>query len=133
MANLNLEQQIRTRISSFSDELASLVKQAALESVQSALGAPAHRGPGRPRTVKAPSAAKTARSAAGGKRTSEQIDALAGKLLTAVRSKQGQTIEQIGKGLSIHTKELKLPVLKLLEGKQIKTTGQKRGTKYFVR
>ena len=57
---------------------------------------------------------------------------MANQLLTYVRSNPGEGLESIGKGLGLPTKELKLPVQKLLASKSVRTTGQKRGTKYFA-
>ncbi|HEY2405060.1 MAG TPA: hypothetical protein VGI10_03610 [Polyangiaceae bacterium] len=42
-------------------------------------------------------------------------------------------IESLTKETRISTKDLALPVLKLWDSKSIKTAGQKRGTKYFVK
>jgi hypothetical protein len=67
----------------------------------------------------------------GGKRTPEVIDAQTKALLGAIKKTPGSSIEQLSAALKIPTKELALPVLKLWDEKAIKTTGQKRGTKYF--
>lgn len=137
MATSTLDQQIRSRIDAFIEELSTLVREAALESVQAALGAGPARGPGRPRKAAAPASGDIRRRAVrrgrGGKRTSEEIDALAVKLHAYVKSNPGNTIERIGKAIAIDTKELKLPVIKLLAEKKLKTTGQRRGTKYHAR
>lgn len=112
-----------------------MFKEAALESVRTALGddaAPARRGPGRP-----PSKAKAGRRVGrpkgrGGKRSTEQVDQMAERVLAYVKSNPGQGLEAIGKHIGIATKELKLPVIKLLGARQLKKSGQKRGTKYFA-
>ena len=134
MANTNLDQEIRNRIQGFVDELSALVKQAALVSVQEAFGSAPRRGPGRPRAV-AVAKGRPAGAARGarGKRTSDQLESLATRFLGYVKSNPGQRLEQIGQGLKIHTKELKLPVAKLFEDKKISTKGKRRGTKYFAR
>ncbi len=49
-----------------------------------------------------------------------------------VKAHPGQGIEQISKAINIASKELKLPVVKLLAMKRMRTEGQKRGTRYFV-
>jgi hypothetical protein len=96
--------------------------------------APAKRGPGRPRKVQAGAApAAKAPKAKRGKRSTADVSATAGKLVEYIAKNPGQSIEQIGKGMNIHTKHLKLPAKKLLEDKKLKTTGQRRGTKYFVK
>ena len=78
-------------------------------------------------------AARPSRKAKRAKRASADVDATAAALLTYVAANEGQSIEQIGKGMGVATKELKLPVIKLLEAKKLKTKGQKRGTKYFAK
>jgi hypothetical protein len=110
--------------------------------------APARRGPSRPRKNAAagPIAADAPGSAAGSapakkrgrkgkraKRTSADVDATAAALLAYVAANEGQSIEQIGKGMGVATKELKLPVIKLVEAKKLKTKGQRRGTKYLAK
>ena len=120
-----------------------------VEAVQVALGggvaAPARRGPGRPRKnaaagpiaaaapASAAAAGKRGRKGKRAKRTSADVDATAAALLAYVAANEGQSIEQIGKGMGVPTKELKLPVIKLMEAKKLKTKGQRRGTKYFVK
>ncbi len=69
----------------------------------------------------------------GAKRTAEEIDTLTKSLLTAIKKKPGQRIEEIGKAMSVSTKDLALPVAKLFDAKAIRTTGTRRATKYFPR
>jgi hypothetical protein len=132
MSNSSLDLEIRNRIQSFLAELSGLVKKSALEAVQTALStdgaAPRRRGPGRPRKAGAP--------AGGGKRakrSSDQVDALAARVIAQVRSKQGQRLEELGRAMKLPTKGLKLPIQKLLAAKKLKTKGRKRGTQYFTR
>jgi hypothetical protein len=140
MANHDTDPAIRSRIDSFLIELGALVRQSALEAVQEALGggAPRRRGPGRPRGSgnRGPGRPrKVGRPAGGGKRakrSSEDVAAMAVRVLAQVRSKQGQRLEEIGRAMKLPTKGLKLPIAKLLAGKKLKTKGQKRGTKYFT-
>jgi hypothetical protein len=130
----SLDQQVRTRIDSFVQELSALVRQAAIESVRTALGAgpaPA-RGPGRPRGTSnsAPTASVKRK---GGKRTPEDVAKAAELVLGYVKTNAGQRLEQMARGLKMSTKDLKLPVAKLMEAKKLSTKGQKRGTRYFTR
>lgn len=71
--------------------------------------------------------------AKGAKRSPEELEALTKSLLAAIKKTPGQRIEQIGKSIGVSTKELALPVGKLFEAKAIKSTGQRRATKYFPR
>jgi hypothetical protein len=134
MAQSNLDTAIRSKIDSFLEDLSALVKQTALESVQEALGngaAPARRGPGRPKMkVKFGRPAKSAMK--GGKRSSEDVAAMADKIASFVRSNPGSRLEAIAAGLRTNSKELKLPVIKLLSSKTLTKKGQKRGTMYFA-
>jgi hypothetical protein len=71
--------------------------------------------------------------AKGAKRTANEIDELLGHTLKFIKSNPGSRSEQIAEGLDVTTKDLVLPITKLFEGKAIKSTGQKRGTKYTAR
>ena len=128
-----IDAQIRARIESFTHELAELVKQAAVESVQEALSSstPARRtrkAGGRPRPT------KTAKrvSSRSRRRSPEQIKATGKKILAHVKSNQGHRLEEISAALKTASKDLKRPVANLLGAKTLKTRGQKRGTKYFA-
>ncbi len=136
----NLDTEISSRISSFLAELSQLVKRQALEAVHEALGgaaAPARRGPGRPRKVtvrpgRRPRAmAKRAVKGKRVRRSPEDLAKLQANILAAVRSKQGQRLEEIGRAMKTDTGVLKRPVAMLVAGKKLKTKGQKRGTRYF--
>jgi len=143
MATPNLDQEIQSRIQSFLAELSRLVKMAALGSVHAALGGELEprmrRGPGRPRgstmAKRGPGRPRKAGRPAGGgrvRRSTEDLQAIGGRVLAYVRSNAGARLEEIGRGLKTDTAILKRPVALLLEGKQIRTEGQKRGTKYFA-
>jgi hypothetical protein len=67
------------------------------------------------------------------RRSPEDLAKIQAQVLSAVRSKQGQRLEEIGKALKTDTSVLKRPVAMLLAAKKLKTTGARRGTKYFVR
>ena len=75
---------------------------------------------------------KPARRAKGERRSSEDVDATAAQLLAYIKANDGKRIEEIAKGMNMYTADLKLPAQKLLAAKAVKTTGQKRGTKYYA-
>ena len=136
-----LDASIRSRIDSFLAELAQLVRASALEAVQQALGtsptaAPAPRKRAMRRTRKAvaatPAPKPAARPSKRAKRTPEDVAKTAEAVLAYVKAHAGQRLEEIGRGMKAATKHLKLPIAKLMEAKQLRTEGQKRGTKYFV-
>jgi len=135
--------QIRERVEAFAEELTELIRAAAMETVASALGEGAvggGRGRGRGRRAAAAVAVRVGRRGAraasrekGAKRPPQEIEKLTAKLGDYVKSNPGQRIEQIAKGMGTSTKELNLPVKKLIATKAIKTRGQKRATQYFPR
>ncbi len=133
-----INQQIESHIQNFVSEITTLVRTAALDSVHAALGGtatPAKRGPGRPKGYSpkvAKASGKLSRRVKGARRSSEDVDATAAKFLAFVRGNNGKRLEEISKGLGIHTHDLKLPAQKLLAAKSVKTTGAKRGTKYHL-
>jgi hypothetical protein len=131
MTRSNLDSEIRSKIDAFLDELSSMVKQAALDSVQAALDdGDTHAHHGRRMNVKLGRPAKSAMK--GGKRSSEDVTAMADKISSFVRSNPGSRLEAITAGLGTGSKELKLPVIKLLSSKTLTKKGQKRGTMYFM-
>lgn len=77
--------------------------------------------------------AKAKARAAGQKRDPEELAKLVEGLAEYITKNPGQNIEAIGKGMSQPTKDLTLPVAKLLASKRISRKGQKRATKYFAR
>ena len=121
----DVNRQIRDRIEAFVAELDGLVRESLVETVRGAFGREGNgrrRGRGR--------AAAVARGR-GGKRTSDEIAATSKAVLAQVRRQPGQGVEHIARVLKTSTKDLMLPVKKLLAEKQIRTTGVKRATKYF--
>jgi hypothetical protein len=128
MKQSHLDSELRSKIDAFVEELSLTVKRAALESVHAALSEAA--GPGRRASMKV----RVGGPAAGplGKRTSEQVTAIADRIASYVRSHPGARLEQIASGLGTASKELKLPVIKLLGAKTLTKKGQKRGTMYFA-
>lgn len=69
----------------------------------------------------------------GTKRSAEHLAQLTERLFEQIRAFPGERIEGIGAALQLTTKDLALPVKKLLAAKRIRTVGQKRATKYYPR
>jgi len=128
----NTDTAIREAVESFVEQLKGLIQQAALESVQAALGAGGQTRRGAAPARGAASVVRTGRSK-GAKRSPEELEALVKKLHAHVAKNPGQRIETIGAGLGVPTKELVLPVKKLLGEKKLSTKGQKRATTYFAK
>ena len=154
----NAENNIKNRVDAFVNDLSDLIRQSALEAVAEALkkggevsSAPVARRPGRPaKVVEAPVAAKpagkpgrpakasssassaaAAKRRAGEKRSPVLLAQVTDQVGNHIKSNPGQGVEQIAKALSTTTKELTLPIRKLLGDKKITSKGQKRATRYF--
>jgi ABC-type nitrate/sulfonate/bicarbonate transport system substrate-binding protein len=48
-----------------------------------------------------------------------------------IKGHPGNGVEAMAKAMGVQTKELALPIAKLLKSRHIKKRGQKRATKYF--
>ena len=69
----------------------------------------------------------------GGKRTQAELDKMADQFQAFVAKHPGMRIEQINKQLGTTTKDLALPIRKLIADGTIKTKGAKRSTAYFAK
>jgi DNA-binding IclR family transcriptional regulator len=58
---------------------------------------------------------------------------MAAKVLAHVKANPGHRLQEIGAALKVPTSDLKRPVATLLDEKNVRTTGNARGTKYFAR
>ena len=77
--------------------------------------------------------APPAKRKAGEKRTQEELQQVCDRVQSYIRSNAGQGVERIAKALATPTKELTLPIRKLLDDKKIGSKGQKRATRYYPR
>ena len=128
----NFEQQINQRVQSFVAEITELARRQALETLSSALEGAGLIGRGRGARNGAGRRGRAAlATTAGGRRSADQIDATCRALLDEIGSRPGQRIEQIGSAIGMRTKDLALPIRKLVGQKQIRTEGQRRATRYF--
>ena len=117
-----LNQELRTLINDFADNLTLTVRRSVLEQVVTAMGgnvsAKRGRGPGRPR--------------GSGKASAEQADAMGEKLLAHVKSNPGQRADQIAKAIRSEVKRIRPSMQKLLAAKKVRTKGRRRGMQYFA-
>ncbi|MCC6407007.1 MAG: hypothetical protein IT453_07565 [Planctomycetes bacterium] len=131
---------LRSKIDAFLIEIQSLTRLAALDAVKAALsGGGSSSIPTRASRPVARRVAPVARAAAPkaasgkrAKRTTEDVAVLGAKILDFVKTNAGCSVEQIRAGLGLSKKEVALPILRLKSEKRLKTTGQKRGTRYFA-
>ena len=126
----DLDRAIRQRVEDFVQEMTELVRQAALESVSAALGAGSAGSSQRSRGAKRPATGFVAKR--GGKRTAGELEQQGGVLVTMIRQTPGIRADQLAKSMGVMTRDLALPIKKLLADKTITKKGQKRATAYFV-
>lgn len=127
--NSQIQQQVNQRIQGFVTEITELARKAAYETLSAALtpGAPV-KGPARDLGL---GSALRLRPRKSGKRSPDEIAAAADRLLQYIRENPGQRMEAIAVALSSSTRELALPIKRLLRGRQIQVQGQKRATSYY--
>jgi len=125
----DLDHAIRQRVEDFVQEMTELVRQAALQSVSAALGTPSAAAP-RAKGGKRASAAFVAKR--GGKRTAKELEQQGSAIVTMIRQTPGIRADQLAKAMGVMTRDLALPIKKLLAERAITKKGQKRATAYFV-
>jgi hypothetical protein len=137
----DVENDLRVRVDAFVGELAALIRRQALLAVEEVLhkgdgeARPGRRGSAGAGRGRAPGirAVSMPKRRAGEKRSQDELARITGELYAYVKSNGGQSIEQIAKGLGTSTKELTLPIRKLLRDKKVSSKGQKRATRYSAR
>lgn len=115
-------------VQGFVAQITDLARRAAIDTLESALkGSIGGRGRGG-----ATSFSSAGRGRGKGiKRTSDELEDLSDKFVEYVKANPGLRIEQINKSLGTSTKDLQLPIRKLIAEGVVKVKGQKRSTQYF--
>lgn len=122
----NLHTDIQRLVDGFVAEVTELARRAAIETLESALGKSGTRGTG------AGLARMGSSRGRGAKRTSNELEKLQDNFVTFVGKNPGLRIEQINKQLGTTTKDLALPIRKLIADGSLKTKGKKRSTTYTL-
>ena len=132
----DFQTEMNRTVQQFVAQISELARRAAIDTLESAFGAGGTRSSN--------SAAVAARAPAvvasrpgrppggrGAKRTQEDLEAMSTQLASFVKANPGMRVEQINKELGTTTKDLALPIRKLLADSVITSKGQKRSTTYF--
>ena len=132
----DFQNEMNRVVQGFVAQITELARRAAIDTLESAFGGRGGGGGGRGAPAAEALAANLGRvgrprGGRGAKRSSADLEALSGRFASFVASNPGLRIEQINKQLGTTTKDLALPIRKLISEGRIKAKGQKRSTTYF--
>jgi hypothetical protein len=122
----DFQNEMNRVVADFVQQITELARAAARDMIDEALGRGskgAFGGFGRGRG---------SRGGRGAKRSSDELDKMADQFHSFVSKHPGMRIEQINKQLGTTTKDLALPIRKLIAEGALKTKGAKRSTTYFA-
>ncbi len=127
----DLQRQINERVAAFVSDVTEIARQAAMDTLTEALhdGKPAPAR--RTATTGYTKPQAPARRGRGGKRSPEELDQMAEQLHAHIQENPGERMEEIARSVGSSTRDLALPVKKLLSDRRIRTEGQKRATRYY--
>lgn len=128
------QSRINKLVEDFVSQVTALARQAATDTLANALGAAGVAARGR-RSGGAVAAAPLGRPAGrrpkGAKRAQGEIEKTKDRVHEFIRSNPGLRIEQINRELGTSTRDLSLPLKKLIAEGSVRTEGEKRSTQYF--
>ena len=130
----DFQHDMNKAVEGFVAQVTELARRAALDTLESSFGARVAGSGGRraaPGLVTSSASVGRPRGRPGAKRSAEDLEALSTKFATYVKAHPGLRIEQINKELGTVTKDLALPIKKLIAEGMISAKGAKRSTQYF--
>ena len=120
-------------VQGFVAQITELARRAAIDTLESAFGGRTGRAaPAAAALVASFGRVGRPRGGRGAKRSSADLEALSQRFASFVKANPGLRIEQINKELGTTTKDLALPIRKLISEGVISAKGQKRSTTYFA-
>jgi len=130
----DFQNEMNRTVQGFVAQITELARRAAITTLESAFNGRSTRSTAAP-AVAAPAPTAVARAGRprggrGAKRTPADLEALSEKFASFVKASPGLRIEQINKELGTTTKDLALPIRKLIADGMIVAKGQKRSTTY---
>ncbi|HEX4420016.1 MAG TPA: hypothetical protein VH165_19010 [Kofleriaceae bacterium] len=138
----DFQTEMNRTVQGFVAQITELARRAAITTLESAFGERAARGAssggggggGTAAAALLDGAARVGRprGGRGAKRTAADLEALSEQVATFIKGNPGLRIEQINKELGTTTKDLALPIRKLIADGAITAEGQKRSTTYFA-
>jgi len=124
---------LQSLVEKFTDELALVMRRAALEEVHAKLSLAIGDVSSKRRSTPGPRAARSGKRGRPGKFTPEQMDKLGKSILGLLKKSPGARSEQLSAAMKMDAATLRIPLKVLIAAKKIKVKGQKRGTTYFAR
>jgi hypothetical protein len=128
----DFQNEMNQAVQAFVAQISELARRAAIDTLEASFAGQV--GGRAPASVGLPNVGARAgrpRGGRGAKRTAEDLAAMSQRLATFVKANPGLRIEQINKELGTTTKDLALPIRKLLADNVLTSKGQKRSTTYF--
>jgi hypothetical protein len=137
----DFERKLQASLTTFASDIELLLRHAAASALEAVVGA--HAAAPIRRTLAADGVAPRQRSAASRmpravasrrrRRSPENLARLTRALDAYIRKNKGLGIEAIGKAMGASTRELALPMKKLLAERRVATRGARRATRYYPR
>ena len=132
----DFQTEMNRTVQDFVAQISELARRAALNTLESAFDSKGGRrgGGSAAALIALPGNGRVGRprGGRGAKRTAADLEALSQQFASFVKSNPGLRIEQINKELGTSTKDLALPIRKLVSTGVISTKGKKRSTTYFA-
>jgi hypothetical protein len=135
----DFQNEMNRAVQGFVAQITELARRSAIDTLESAFGGRGGRG-GTGGNSSAGAVAELTdnlprvgrpRGGRGAKRSAADLEALSERFAAFVKANPGLRIEQINKELGTTTKDLALPIRKLISEAVISAKGQKRSTTYF--
>jgi hypothetical protein len=129
----DFQNEMNRTVQGFVAQITELARRAAIDTLESAFTGRGGRNGGASAIALATGLGRVGRprGGRGAKRTAADLEALSERFASFVKSNPGLRIEQINKELGTTTKELALPIRKLISDGLITPKGKKRSTTYF--
>ena len=129
----DFQNEMNRVVQGFVAQITELARRAAIDTLESAFGGRGARGASAAAALSASfGRVGRPRGGRGAKRSSADLEVLSERFASFVKANPGLRIEQINKQLGTTTKDLALPIRKLVADGVISTKGQKRSTTYFA-
>jgi len=130
----DFQTEMNRTVQDFVAQISELARRAAINTLESAFDGKGGRRGAAAALVALASNGRVGRprGGRGAKRTASDLEALSQQFASFVKSHPGLRIEQINKELGTSTKDLALPIRKLVSSGAITTKGKKRSTTYFA-